>query len=223
MNPPKMPIHIGDYKRDTGHLRASGHGAYLLLLFHHWSTGELPDDDDQLAAIACMTRGEWKKMRPILEKFFGPGWRHGRVEKDLASAKQSYEARAKAGEKGGKAKAENKQSSSIATALPEQPLTLNQESKKDTADAVSSKVYAFESGVIRLNQRDFEQWTQAFSYLELPAELLSLSKWAESEGGNWFHAVKGALAKRNREVKAAKERAAAQGGEFKFNGMEGVV
>jgi uncharacterized protein YdaU (DUF1376 family) len=57
-------------------------------------------------------------------KFFGPGWRHGRVEKDLARAKQSYEARAKAGEKGGKAKAENKQSSSIATALPEQPLTL---------------------------------------------------------------------------------------------------
>jgi hypothetical protein len=32
VNPPKMPIHIGDYKRDTGHLRAAGHGAYLLLL-----------------------------------------------------------------------------------------------------------------------------------------------------------------------------------------------
>jgi uncharacterized protein YdaU (DUF1376 family) len=125
MNPPKMPIHIGDYKRDTGHLRAAGHGAYLMLLFHHWSTGSLPDDDDQLAAIACMTRGEWKRIRPIIEKFFQPGWRHGRVEEDLESAKQSYEKRAKAGEKGGKAKAESKQSSSNATAGPEQPLTFN--------------------------------------------------------------------------------------------------
>lgn len=134
MNPPKMPIHIGDYKRDTGHLRAMGHGAYLLLLFHHWSTGSLPDDDEQLSTIACLSKAEWKKLRPILERFFQPGWKHGRVEEDLASAKQSYEARAKAGEKGGKAKATNKQRSSIATALPEQPLTLDQ-GKKDAAPA----------------------------------------------------------------------------------------
>jgi uncharacterized protein YdaU (DUF1376 family) len=160
MNPPKMPIHIGDYKRDTGHLRAAGHGAYLLLLFHHWSTGELPDDDEQLAAIACMTRGEWKKMRPVLEKFFGPGWRHGRVEKDLASAKQSYEARAKAGEKGGKAKAENKQSSSIATALPEQPLTLTKDKKDSEADAsgadapVDHRKRLFDEGLEKARSHD---------------------------------------------------------------------
>lgn len=126
MNPPKMPIHIGDYKRDTGHLRALEHGAYLLLLFHHWSTGSLPDDDRQLSAIACMTPAEWRKARPILIKFFGEGWRHGRVEKDLAEAKESYEKRAKAGAEGGKAKARGKQSSSNATAGPEQPLTFNQ-------------------------------------------------------------------------------------------------
>lgn len=131
MNPPKMPIHIGDYKRDTGHLRAAGHGAYLMLLFHHWSTGSLPDDDEQLAAIACMSRAEWKKAKPILSKFFKPGWSHGRVEEDLESAKQSYEARAKAGQKGGKAKAETKQSSSNATAGPEQPLTFNQGTKEE--------------------------------------------------------------------------------------------
>jgi len=134
MNPPKMPIHIGDYKRDTGHLRAAEHGAYLLLLFHHWSTGELPIDDRQLSAIACMTQAEWRKAKPILIKFFREGWRHGRVEEDLAAAKASYEKRAKAGEKGGKAKAEAKQSSSNATAGPEQPLTFNQ-GKKDAAGA----------------------------------------------------------------------------------------
>lgn len=134
MNPPKMPVHIGDYKRDTGHLRAPQHGAYLMLLFHYWSTGGLPDDDEQLATIACMTRGEWKRARPVIEKFFKPGWLHGRVEEDLAAARASYEARAKAGEKGGKAKAESKQSSSNATARLEQPLTLDLD-KKDAAIA----------------------------------------------------------------------------------------
>jgi DNA-binding transcriptional ArsR family regulator len=81
--------------------------------------------------------------------------------------------------------------------------------------------YAFEDGIIRLNQRDFDNWRKAFSYLDLAAELLSLSKWAESEGKNWFYAVKGALAKRNREVKSAKEKQ--QQEPFKWNGIEGVL
>lgn len=139
MNPPKMPIHIGDYMRDTGHLRAAEHGAYLMLLFHHWSTGGLPDDDRQLAAIARMSSAEWKRARPILEKFFNPGWHHGRVGDDLAAARASYEKRAKAGEKGGKAKAEGKHSSSNATAGPEQPLTFNQNTNSEEAKASSSR------------------------------------------------------------------------------------
>lgn len=142
MNPPKMPIHIGDFLRDTGHLRAAGSGAYLLLLFHHWSTGSLPDDDEQLSAIARMTRGEWNKARPIIEKFFQPGWVHGRVVEDLADAKDSYDKLAAAGSKGGKARAENKrrlseatsEASSDATSSLNLPLTFNQ-SKKDAADA----------------------------------------------------------------------------------------
>lgn len=100
----------------------------------------------------------------------------------------------------------------------------NPERKEDSpADAGSpSGRYVFESGVIRLNERDFEQWRKAFSNLDLAAELLSLSQWAESEGKNWFHAVKGALAKRNREVKAKKDQLAEQGG-FRWNGQEGIV
>jgi len=224
MNPPKMPIHIGDYKRDTGHLRAAGHGAYLLLLFHHWSTGSLPDDDDQLSAIACMTRPEWKRIRPIIEKFFQPEWKHGRVVDDLEAAKASYEKRANAGGKGGKAKAKaaSKQCSSNATDEDEQCSTnllpLTKERKEEAAGAAPT--YAFESGLIKLNHRDFDQWRQAFSHLDLPAELLSLTEWAGQQR-SWFNAVKGALAKRNREVKAAAEREAPA--PFKWNGIEGVI
>jgi hypothetical protein len=94
--------------------------------------------------------------------------------------------------------------------------------KEETAKAVSTKVYEFEDGIIKLNRRDFEAWAKSFSYLDLSAELLSLSKWAADQGNNWFHALKGALAKRNREVKAEKDRLKEQGG-FKWNGIEGVV
>ena len=132
MNPPKIPIHIGDFLRDTGHLRALLVGAYMLLLFHHWSTGDLPDDDEQLSAIARLTPAEWRKAKPVLARFFAEGWHHGRVEKDLAKARESYEKRAKAGSQGGKAKPNAKQNSSNATAGPQQPLTLDQIPKKDS-------------------------------------------------------------------------------------------
>lgn len=122
MTPPKMPIHIGDYKRDTGHLRAAEHGAYLLLLFHHWSTGGLPNDDRQLSAIACMSPAEWKRAKPILAPFFQPGWIHGRVMADLERANESYEKLAAAGAKGGKAKAGRKRCSSEASSDASQSL-----------------------------------------------------------------------------------------------------
>lgn len=96
--------------------------------------------------------------------------------------------------------------------------------KEEAANAPSStKAYAFEDGIIKLNAKDFEAWQKGFSNLDLAAELLSLSKWAESEGKNWFHAVKGALAKRNREVKARKEQPPDKAPGFKWNGIEGVL
>lgn len=70
--------------------------------------------------------------------------------------------------------------------------------EEDAPDGAPPR-YAFESGVIRLNQRDLDRWKASFSHLDVPAELEGLSQWA-GEQPNWFHAVKGALAKRNREA-----------------------
>lgn len=96
------------------------------------------------------------------------------------------------------------------------------EKKKDSAGAASSG-YAFESGIIKLNSKDFERWKASFSHLDVPAELVAMTPWAEDQGKNWFHAVPNALAKRNREVKAKKDQLAADGG-FKWNGgIEGVI
>lgn len=81
--------------------------------------------------------------------------------------------------------------------------------------------YAFESGVIKLNEQNFSEWQKAFSYLDLPAELISLAEWAGRQP-QWFPAVSGALAKRNREQKN-KVTAAKENPHKWRSGIEGVV
>jgi hypothetical protein len=75
---------------------------------------------------------------------------------------------------------------------------------KNAAQAAADEngKYAFESGIIRLSPKDFAKWQKAYSHLDLAAELMGLTKWAGEQGPeNWFFAVSGALAKRNRDVK----------------------
>lgn len=100
-----MPMFWGDYVRDTGHLSAAHHGAYLMLIKHYWCTGAaLPDDDDQLWRIACCDSiGHWKKLRPLIVPFFklrDGTWWHKRVAEEMEKAAANVEKRAKAGKKG---------------------------------------------------------------------------------------------------------------------------
>lgn len=86
-----MPLYWGDYARDTAHLNAMGHGAYLMLLKHYWCHSEpLDDDDNALWRIACCdSKREWLKVRKSIEKLFvveDGKWTHKRVEKELAKA-----------------------------------------------------------------------------------------------------------------------------------------
>ena len=100
-----MPVFIGDYLADTMHLSTEQHGAYLLLLFHLWRRGNLPDDDGALAQITGLSRNAWNQTRPVLAEFFQIHdglWRHGRVErerirvaaKQLSKSKQAKSAAA---------------------------------------------------------------------------------------------------------------------------------
>lgn len=75
-----------------------------------------------------------------------------------------------------------------------------------------TKSYAFEAGVIRLNAIDLEAWRKRYLHLFLESELAALAAWAgqPENRSNWFFAVQGALAKRNRDQALAKEVAIAE-------------
>ena len=96
-----MPLYVGDYLADTGHLTTTQHGAYLLLLMHYWRKRELPDDDKQLAAIAKLPLRIWLEMKETIQAFFCEGWRHKRLEAEIEKRQQVANARAIAGQKGG--------------------------------------------------------------------------------------------------------------------------
>lgn len=218
MSLPRISWHIGDYLKDTGHLRAAGHGAYFMLCLHYYANGRLPDDDLSLASIARLSDQEWKKYKPILQAFFYDGWHHKRIDKEIKDAQERYGKRALAGSKGGNAKASAKQNPSNATALlpsessnAEATLTISQESKKDkTADAVPLPVkkYAFEGGIIKLSQKHFDDWTKAYAPIDLLAELTARDAWLGSDKAkdadrqNWFISTTKYLANKCGEMRA---------------------
>ena len=99
MNRPWMPLYVGDYLGDTGHLTTTQHGAYLLLMMHYWRKGDLPDDDRQLSKITKLPLKTWCEYRPTLQDFFYEGWKHKRIDAELAKMLRVSQKRAIAGQK----------------------------------------------------------------------------------------------------------------------------
>jgi uncharacterized protein YdaU (DUF1376 family) len=209
VNLPRMSLHIGDYLKDTRHLRAPLHGAYLLLIMHYWATGGLPDDDQQLASIACMTDPEWKRWRPIIRKLFEDDWKHGRIDLELATAQAKYDKRVKAGKKGGDAKAAAKQKPSNATPPPYQPITLTDNPKEqasaradqDVIDARVAIVQIFEAvGQLPPDTGRVEVWkAQAYDLKLVVATIRASVRHGKTIGNLAFfdNAIREAHEKRN--------------------------
>lgn len=141
-----------------------------------------------------MSASEWRKSRPTIAPFFDSNWRHKRIDEEIAKADEVSSKR--------KASAKERWSKRNANALQldtqSQSHTQKKEKEEDAPDGAPSK-YFFESGVIRLSEKDFRKWRESFSNLDLRAELIGLAQWAEQQK-DWFFAVSGALAKRNREI-----------------------
>ena len=107
-----MPLYVGDYIRDTGHLTTIEHGAYFLLLMHAWThDGALPTDPPRLMAITKLASREWKHSSAILLEFFrrdGDTLRHKRIDRELGRATKVSEKRRSAGKASAEARARRK-------------------------------------------------------------------------------------------------------------------
>lgn len=106
-----MPLHIGKYMAKTFGLTRDQHGAYLLLLMAYWTNGgPLDADDAALAACAKASPSEWRKLRPIMAKFFteeNGKWVQSKADKELTKAVALTEAKAAAGKAGAAARWQN--------------------------------------------------------------------------------------------------------------------
>jgi uncharacterized protein YdaU (DUF1376 family) len=96
-----MPLYVGDYLRDTRDLNTLQHGAYLLLIMHYWQHDALPTDDARLAAIAGLPVAQWRRIREPVQAKFAQGWRHKRIEAELAKLDRAVMQRRLAGRNGG--------------------------------------------------------------------------------------------------------------------------
>jgi uncharacterized protein YdaU (DUF1376 family) len=69
---PAITFWTDAYLGDTTHLTTIEHGAYMLLLWAMWRTGEarLPADDVLLARYAKLGPRQWQRMKPIIMEFF---------------------------------------------------------------------------------------------------------------------------------------------------------
>lgn len=81
---PWMPFYVSDYLADTTHLTTFEHGAYILLILYYWSNGGLPKDENVIRRIARVSPSQWKRTRIVIEDFFEDGWRHPRIDAELA-------------------------------------------------------------------------------------------------------------------------------------------
>lgn len=104
MSRPWMPLYVADYLADTGHLSTRQHGAYLLLIMHYWQKGGLPQDERALARIARLTAAEWRTDFEAIAELFEEGWRHKRIDAELAKTAKISSKRKEAGKAGAKAR-----------------------------------------------------------------------------------------------------------------------
>jgi uncharacterized protein YdaU (DUF1376 family) len=104
-----MPLYIGDYLRDTGHLTTEEHGAYMLLIMQGWTReGLLPLDNDRLRMLARLDVKSWKRSKDTLLAFFTAtpdGFRHKRVDRELSNTQAVVEQRRAAGKASAEARA----------------------------------------------------------------------------------------------------------------------
>ena len=96
---PYIQFYVADYLADTMHLTTEQHGAYLLIIFNYWQTGN-PVLKEDLAAVARLSNDRWISVERSLQRFFndtGTHWQHDRIDADLETVRQRQKQASDAG------------------------------------------------------------------------------------------------------------------------------
>jgi uncharacterized protein YdaU (DUF1376 family) len=95
-----MPIYIGDYLKDTMHLSAEEHGAYILLIMHYWVNGPIKNDEQYMLTVARIKPSRVsRKTLSTVSKFFelkNGYYHHSRIDKEHKEAAENSLSRAEA-------------------------------------------------------------------------------------------------------------------------------
>lgn len=194
-----MPLHIADYLADTGHLTATEHGAYLLLIMHYWQNGALPENERVIARIAKLSPEQWEESRDMLALLFGPGWKHKRIDAELAKADDIIEKRRSA--------ASSRHSKSKSTASEEQmqgtcsdtrvpPITDNlstsslrsdvcpEPEKSAPASPTAIELPALKGDMVSITEADVAEWSEAFPAVNVRQQLAAMRSWLNANPQN---------------------------------------
>ncbi len=92
------PHNIEKYRRKTGHLTIAEHGAYRLLMDAYWDRrGPLPADENRMRKLIGADKDEWESVRDAVLDFFtltDDGWRHEKIDENLAEAERLHSEKA---------------------------------------------------------------------------------------------------------------------------------
>lgn len=106
-----MPVYIGSYLKNTPHLTAEEHGAYLLILMSYWTLGPPVADDAVMARLGRVPPDRWAAIRDTILAFFElrrGRWHNVRADAEMARAKAQVARAATAGRASGSARSAKK-------------------------------------------------------------------------------------------------------------------
>lgn len=142
--------HIGDYRRDTGHLSLLEHGIYRQLLdWYYLEESPIPLETHSVyRRLSARTESEMRAVDAVLSDFFtktADGWINGRCDSEIEEYQGNTEKNRENGKRGGRPKktqsvsdgfnletqAEPNFNPSETLTINHKPLTINQEPLKE--------------------------------------------------------------------------------------------
>jgi len=201
-----MPWFIGDYLRDTAHLEAHEHGAYMMMLAHAWQhQGALPLDDERLRKIGKLSPEQWAGSRSTLMEFWqknGVAYRQKRVDAELDRAKALYQQRVDAGRASAAKRAGNERSTTAQRALnePESPSEseppIPPPKKHTSRRAKRSAPVSLPDGFGESWSPSMQTWLERREETQVKAHLIHFVGWAKAKGAvyaDWEQAFQNAI------------------------------